>query len=107
MTKGGMTVKKSEQLLQLIKEAKPYITAQSLSQALKTTQSAIRKMIAEHRRNGIPICSTRKGYYYSTKPSDIASTIRFLKNRLNTQLQAICGLENISIIDLINLQKGQ
>lgn len=53
----------------------------------------IRAIVNEARRNGIPICSTNKGYYYSTDPAEIKATINGLYHRIESVLHAIDGLE--------------
>lgn len=70
------------------------ITAKRISKITGHTESTIRKVINEARAQGIPICSTKFGYYYSTEDRDIADTVNFLTRRVNTQLQAINGLKN-------------
>ena len=70
------------------------ISARTLAQLTHLQESTIRRKINEARKGGIPICSTQSGYYVSYECADIAKTIRFLTNRLNTQLQAIRGLQN-------------
>ena len=69
------------------------ITAHKLASLTKASEPNIRKIINEARTKGIPICSTRRGYYLSNEYNDIAKTITFLTNRLCTQLQAISGLQ--------------
>ncbi len=69
------------------------ITARRLSILLGADESCIRKKINEARSIGIPICSTKRGYYLSNEVGDIQKTIRFLTKRLNTQIKAINGLK--------------
>ena len=71
------------------------ITAKNLSEKLGCTETYIRKVINVARSNGVPICSTKYGYYYSDDYGDIAETVGFLTRRLRTQLQAIDGLIKI------------
>jgi predicted DNA-binding transcriptional regulator YafY len=69
------------------------ITAHKLSTLTKVNEPTIRKIINEARTAGVPICSTRRGYYMSNEYDDIAKTICFLTNRVCTQLQAKSGLQ--------------
>lgn len=84
------------ELIELIpKNKNEKITAYSLAKLTDTSEPYIRKKINEARTAGIPICSTKSGYYLSNDCADISKTIRFLTNRLNTQLQAIQGLQKL------------
>lgn len=84
------------ELIELIpKNQNEKITARSLAKLTGTTEPYIRKLINEGRAAGISICSTRHGYYLSKEIADISKTIRFLTNRVNTQLQAIQGLQKL------------
>lgn len=53
----------------------------------------VRVIVNNARRNGIPICSTCKGYYYSTDPAEISATINGLYHRIESVIHAIDGLE--------------
>lgn len=55
--------------------------------------SQIRVIVNKARCNGIPICSTCKGYYYSTDPAEISATINGLYRRIESVIHAIDGLE--------------
>lgn len=68
------------------------ITAKELSALTGKKEAYIRKLINEERANGIPICSTTRGYHLSNDDEDVQSTINFLKRRVNTQMRAILGL---------------
>lgn len=52
----------------------------------------LRKVINEARREGIPICSCDKGYFYSELPSDILKTVNSLTGRIAKMQEAINGL---------------
>lgn len=53
----------------------------------------IRRIVNEARRNGVPICSSRHGYYYAENASDIKATIEGLYSRIENVLAAIDGLQ--------------
>lgn len=72
------------------------ITARVISKVMGCAESYVRKLINQARSNGVPICSTTAGYYFSDDYADITSTIKFLTHRVNTQMQAINGLKNIT-----------
>ncbi len=85
-----------DELLTLIpKKEDGTITAKRLSEMTEKCESYIRRLINEARASGIPICSTRFGYYLSDERNDIVATIHFLTHRVDTQLKAINGLQNI------------
>lgn len=79
------------------------LTAQRLAKMVDVSEPFIRKKINEARAMGIPICSSKRGYYLSDEYGDIAKTIRSLTNRINTQLTAINGLTN----RIAKLEKGE
>lgn len=88
-----------EKLLRLIpKKENGTITARRLAEIAGCCESYIRKKINEARASGIPICSTRFGYYFSDRYEDISETVRFLTRRINTQLKAIDGLKGIKFL---------
>ena len=53
----------------------------------------IRRIVNEARRNGVPICSSVRGYYYAENASDINTTIEGLYSRIENVLAAIDGLQ--------------
>lgn len=59
----------------------------------------IRAEINRLRRNGEPICSCSKGYYYSNSITDVYKTIANLSSRVSSINEAIEGLSN-SLIKL-------
>ena len=69
------------------------ITAPDLSQRFHIHPSHIRGLINLARTEGLPVCSTTKGYYWSENPEDIKSTIDHIKYRIERQQEAIKGLE--------------
>ena len=83
------------ELIELIptKSQNEKVTVHRLAKMTATSEPYIRKKINEARSVGIPICSTTSGYYLSNEYNDIAKTVCFLTKRLNTQLQAINGLQ--------------
>lgn len=70
---------------------KPVMNRQ-ISEYFKTSEVNIRKAINQARCEGIPICSSNKGYYHSTDKADIVETIRSLNNRTIAVEKAISGL---------------
>ena len=68
------------------------ISGSSIASHFGITDVDVRKKVSEARKAGIPICSVRYGYYYSTDKSDIAKTIDSLRRRISSQESAITGL---------------
>ena len=52
----------------------------------------VREYINQARRNSVPICSKRWGYYYSENPDDVRKTVRSLRDRISATEGAINGL---------------
>ncbi len=52
----------------------------------------VREVVNAARRNGIPVCSSSYGYYYSEDKAHISKTVESLKNRIASQESAIDGL---------------
>lgn len=71
------------------------ITSNEIAEKCNTNTVYVRKIINQLRSIGIPICSTKKGYYYSEEKSEISKTIDFLESRIKTQLEAMEGLKKI------------
>ena len=76
-----------------------FITAKQLSRITGKSESTIRMYINRYRADGIPICSTTRGYYLSVNKGDILATIQFLERRIQTQIQAVDGLRRVVMKD--------
>ena len=63
-----------------------------ISSQLNMTTVNVRRLINQARREGIPICSCSKGYYYSEDKTDILETIDSLMSRTISVEKAISGL---------------
>lgn len=70
-----------------------------ISKHFDTSETNIRKYINKARCEGIPICSSNHGYYYSEDKADIVETIHSLNRRTIAVEKAISGL-------LTNLMRG-
>lgn len=68
------------------------VTNGEISSKLGITEVNVRKLINQARREGIPICSCPKGYYYSEDKTDILETIDSLMSRTISVEKAISGL---------------
>lgn len=68
------------------------ISAKKLSQKFCVSDHLIRKVINLARSEGQPICSSNRGYYYSTNKEDVKRTINSLENRIVAMNKAVAGL---------------
>jgi biotin operon repressor len=55
----------------------------------------VRKYINQARCDGHPICSSARGYYYTTDPTHIQRTIDSIQGRIGAQMSAINGLRSV------------
>ena len=69
------------------------IAGSTLEQQLSMGGSDLRKRISRLRRKGVPIASSREGYFYASNAAELYSTIRQLKEMRAGLDAAICGLE--------------
>lgn len=69
------------------------VSGRSLSGRMHLSENELRRKINQLRRAGIPIASSRNGYYYAQTAGDVYATIRSLR-KLEAGLDAaIAGLE--------------
>lgn len=76
----------------IIKNGKTPISAKQLSGMFGVSGLEIRRQINEARSEGCPICSCRKGYYYSEDIRDIVKTASSLSRRIESIERARNGL---------------
>lgn len=69
------------------------IKGSDLANHFGITGIAVRKAVNEARSNGVPICATSHGYYYSDDREQIKKTVESLRGRIVAQENAITGLE--------------
>ena len=65
----------------------------SIEQELAISGNELRRRINRMRRKGVPIASSRAGYYYAVTAGEVYTTIRQLRNMANGLEAAIRGLE--------------
>ena len=87
-----MNISHDDFLTLIPKKEKGFITGKRLSKMTGYSEPYIRSIINQLRAKGNPICSTKQGYFLSDEYADIDNTVKFLTHRINTQLQAINGL---------------
>lgn len=68
------------------------IRSNELSELTGLKGVEIREEINRLRREGHPICSSNKGYYYTHNIKEIFRTIDNLSSRVNSMSEAILGL---------------
>ena len=76
------------------------VLSHEIEDKFKTHGTTVRKTINSARCEGIPICSSEKGYFYSDDRTDIVDTIQNLMNRTMSVEKAIKGLVS-------NLKEGE
>ena len=69
------------------------VSSQRLEQKLNLSGNAIRKQVNTLRRDGEPIASSGKGYFYAENADEVYATIRSLKKMRRGLDAAIEGLE--------------
>lgn len=63
-----------------------------LAKAAKTDEATIRAFVNRFRSIGIPVCSSREGYYISEDPQEIQKTIDSMEHRIQLMQNAVNGL---------------
>ena len=88
---------KEEKLLEYLKGAcsgRQYtVRSAELEHVLNLSGTELRKLVNRMRRRGIPIASSRDGYFYARTAGEVYSTIRQLSGMVNGLNAAIAGLE--------------
>lgn len=69
-----------------------HIAGRVIAEHFGVTGSDVRKLINKSRQNGVPICSSRHGYYYSEDKEHIEKTVCSIRGRISAQENAIHGL---------------
>ena len=68
------------------------IDSNQLSKYFDITRTEVRQIINNARSEGIPICSNRWGYYFSTDDEDVQKTVKSLNGRVHANNKAIAGM---------------
>ena len=68
------------------------ISSRELEATFRIRGSELRRMINHLRADGIPICSTDKGYFYAETNEELERTIRQLQSRIKKIARAEHGL---------------
>lgn len=71
---------------------KTAIKARELGELFNVKGKPLRDVINLLRQDGVPICSSWFGYWYSTKPEDIDKTVKQLESRIAHIEKAVQGL---------------
>lgn len=78
--------------IKLNSSAQKPVTNKEIGAALNLSEQAIRQNINKARCEGIPICATSKGYFYSKSKWDILDTVRSLNSRVISVEKAVNGM---------------
>ena len=70
-----------------------YIKSPKIEKGLGLSGSEIRALVHYHRTNGELILSSQKGYSWTDTPTEAETTIESLKQRSNSIIQALRGME--------------
>ena len=68
------------------------ISNRKVSEHFDINEAIVRKHINRARCEGVPICSTQHGYFYSEDKADVLDTIHSLNKRTIAVEKAISGL---------------
>ena len=71
------------------------ILSKELEQDFNLIDTEIRDMIREFRRSGIPIASSKKGYFYARNYEELRATIEDLEGRCNSMKETLDKLKGI------------
>lgn len=69
------------------------VRSAELERVLNLSGTDLRKLVNRMRRKGIPIGSSREGYFYARTAGEVYATIRQLKTMVHGIEAAISGLE--------------
>ena len=67
--------------------------SEEIERAIGVNGNELRKLVNRMRRGGIPIGSSRSGYFYAVTAGEVYSTIRQMRVTANGLEAAIAGLE--------------
>lgn len=67
--------------------------SRELERDLNLSGTDFRKLVNRLRRDGVPIASSRDGYFYAQNAAEVYSTIRQLNNMIRGLEAAVRGLE--------------
>ena len=75
-----------------------------IERALNIRRKELQKLVNRMRQEGIPIGSSKDGYFYAETAGEVYSTIRQLRDMQNGLEKAIKGLERC--LDSFEIHKG-
>lgn len=82
----------AEYLHQYHHGAENAVISKTLEQALGISGKELRDLVNALRREGIPIASDQRGYFYAKTETEVRLTIRHMRNRISGINAAISGL---------------
>lgn len=95
--KGMVITMKEELLLEYLKTVCPgrgrIQKSAQLERALQISGNELRRLIHRLRKRGVPIASSRDGYFYAVTAGEVYTTIRQLRQMACGLEKAIAGLE--------------
>ena len=89
---------KKEQLHEYLRTVCPgrkkVVGSATLRSVLRVSDTELRKLVNRLRREGVPVASSRDGYFYAVTAGEVYTTIRQLKKMSSGLEAAIQGLES-------------
>ena len=76
-------------------EERTAIKARELCMLFNLTQKQLRNIVSALRQEGVAVCSSTYGYWYSTDPADIEITLSRLEGQVKNMNLSIDGLKRI------------
>lgn len=70
------------------------ISSAALERTMGLSGTELRRLVSRLRRKGIPIASSRTGYWYAATAMEVYTTVRQLRQMADGLEKAIAGLES-------------
>lgn len=71
------------------------VVSKEIERRFRIKGSEVRALVNELRCQGVPICSSSKGYFYATSRDEVESTVNHLNSRIGKMVEARDGMKNI------------
>ena len=71
------------------------VFSKEIEKRFKIKGSEVRTIVNDLRCQGVPICSSSKGYFYAASKDEIEKTLNHLNSRVGKITEARDGMENI------------
>lgn len=85
----------AEYLRDYHREEDEAIKSRELRGLFNLSDRQVRLVVNDLRRNGVPICSSLEGYWYSEDEADITKTINRMEAQIDNMERSIAGLRKV------------